>query len=316
MSQQAYQLLRIIIIDSFWKGQVNELNLSGHTQLEGTNGAGKTSLMRLLPLFYGMRPSDIVSKVDQAKNFADFYLPRNSSMLVYEYQRPNEQVCMAVASSDGRSVHFKFIDSAFDSQLFIGENNVPLVVSEVERSYRSLGVECSNYLGVDKYRQVIQNLHAGRKIKEIRQLQQRFSFSDAATPHLDKVVNGTIEKNLDFDAVKQMLVAIASDHLARSVNQEKEQITLNKEDISLWLADIQASRSIQRVSDKISLWQTDFTQLDNLLIKLQHLHAEMLTHQANIDLLQQQRNQKKSQFKDEITSLRKTIKRTKYFITK
>ena len=43
MSQQAYQLLRIIIIDSFWKGQVNELNLSGHTQLEGTNGAGKTS---------------------------------------------------------------------------------------------------------------------------------------------------------------------------------------------------------------------------------------------------------------------------------
>jgi len=308
MSQQAYQLLRIIIIDSFWKGQVNELNLSGHTQLEGTNGAGKTSLMRLLPLFYGMRPSDIVSKVDQAKNFADFYLPRNSSMLVYEYQRPNEQVCMAVASSDGRSVHFKFIDSAFESKLFIGENNVPLVVSEVERMYRSLGVECSNYLGVDKYRQVIQNLHAGRKIKEIRQLQQRFAFSDAATPHLDKVVNGTIEKNLDFDAVKQMLVAIASDHLARSVNQEKEQITLNKEDISLWLADIQASRAIQRVSDKISLWQTDFTQLDNLLIKLQHLHAEMLTHQANIDLLQQQRNQTKSQLKDEITTLEKQLK--------
>ncbi|MCP5076621.1 MAG: ATP-binding protein, partial [Psychromonas sp.] len=64
MAQQAYQLLRIIIIDSFWKKQVNELDLTGHTQLEGTNGAGKTSLMRLLPLFYGMRPSDIVSKVD------------------------------------------------------------------------------------------------------------------------------------------------------------------------------------------------------------------------------------------------------------
>ena len=308
MSKQAYQLLRIIIIDSFWKGQVNELNLSGHTQLEGTNGAGKTSLMRLLPLFYGMRPSDIVSKVDQAKNFADFYLPRNSSMLVYEYQRPNDQTCMALASSDGRSVHFKFIDSAFDSKLFIGNNNIPLVVSEVERAYRNLGVECSNYLGVDKYRQVIQNLHAGRKVKEIRQLQSRFSFSDASTPHLDKVVNGTIEKNLDFDAVKQMLVAIASDHLARSVNQEKEQITLNKEDISLWLADIQASRSIQKVSDKIALWQTDFTQLDNLLTKLQHLHSEVLIHQTDIDQLQQKRNQEKSQFKDEIALLEKQLK--------
>jgi len=308
MSQPIYQLLRIIIIDSFWKGQVNELDLSGHTQLEGTNGAGKTSLMRLLPLFYGMRPSDIVSKVDQAKNFADYYLPRDSSMLVYEYQRPGGQVCMVLASSDGRGVQFKFVDSGFDSQLFIGDNKIPLTVSEVERVYRNLGVECSVYLGVDKYRQVIQNLRSGRKVKEIRQLQNRFAFSDLATPHLDKVVNGTIEKNLDFDAVKQMLVAIASDHIARSVGQEKEQITLNKQDISLWLADIQASRSIQKVSDKITLWQTDFTQLDNLLIKLQHLHAEMLTHQQTINALQQQRSEQKSQYRDEINALDKQLK--------
>jgi len=306
MAQQAYQLLRIIIIDSFWKGQVNELNLSGHTQLEGTNGAGKTSLMRLF-----MRPSDIVSKVDQAKNFADYYLPRDSSMLVYEYQRPGKQTCMVLASSDGRGVQFKFIDSGFDSELFIQDNQIPLTVSEVERVYRNLGVECSTYLGVDKYRQVIQNLRTGRKIKEIRQLQNRFSFSDLATPHLDKVVNGTIEKNLDFDAVKQMLVAIASDHIARSTGGEKEQITLNKQDISLWLADIQASRSIQKVSDKIALWQTDFTQLDNLLTKLQHLHAEMLAHQTSISLLQEQRSEQKSQFKDEIISLEKQLKEQK-----
>jgi len=308
MAQQAYQLLRIIIIDSFWKGQVNELDLSGHTQLEGTNGAGKTSLMRLLPLFYGMRPSDIVSKVDQAKNFADYYLPRNSSMLVYEYQRPHGQICMVLASSDGRGVQFKFIDNPFDNTLFIGEDNVPLTVADVERNYRNLGADCSPYLAVDKYRQVIQNLRIGRRVKEIRRLQNRYSFSDLATPHLDKVVNGTIEKNLDFDAVKQMLVAIASDHIARSVGQEKEQITLNKEDISLWLADIQASRSIQRVSNKIALWQTDFTQLDNLLIKLQHLHAEMLVHQDKITALQQQRGEQKGQYRNEITVLDKQLK--------
>lgn len=308
MAQQVYQLLRIIIIDSFWKGQVNELDLSGHTQLEGTNGAGKTSLMRLLPLFYGMRPSDVVSKVDQAKNFADYYLPRNSSMLVYEYQRPTGQTCMVLASSDGRGVHFKFIDSAFDSTLFIADNNVPLGVSEVERMYRSLGVECSCYLGADKYRQVIQNLRSGRKIKELRQLQNRFSFSDLPTPHIDKVVNGTIEKNLDFDAVKQMLVAIASDHLARSAIQEKEQITLNKQDISFWLADIQASRAIQKVSDKIALWQADFSDLDSLLIKLQHLHAEMLEHQQIIALLQQQRDQKKSEYREQVIALDKQLK--------
>ncbi|MCP4325227.1 MAG: ATP-binding protein, partial [Alteromonadales bacterium] len=232
MAEHGYSLLRIIIIDSFWQGQVNELDLTGHSQLEGTNGAGKTSLMRLLPLFYGMRPSDIVSKVDQAKNFADFYLPRESSILVYEFQRPFGQTCQVLATSDGRGVHFKFIDGAYDSQHFLANNEggkaKPFTINEIEKNYRQLGKDSSKFLGIDKYRQVIQNLRSGRKHKEIRLLQNRFSFSDQASPHIDKVVNGTIEKNLDFEAVKRMLVAIASDHLARNTNDEKEQLSLNK----------------------------------------------------------------------------------------
>ncbi|MEI6897718.1 MAG: ATP-binding protein [Psychromonas sp.] len=307
MAQQAYQLLRIIFIDSFWKKQVNELDLTGHTQLEGTNGAGKTSLMRLLPLFYGMRPSDIVSKVDQAKNFADYYLPRDTSLLVYEYQRPYGQTCMMLASSDGRAVHYKLIDGAYDSKLFIHENK-RLSINEIERHYKTAGTFCSSFLGVDKYRQVIQNLRSGRKIKEVRQLQQRFAFSDRATPHIDKVVNGTIEKNLDFDAVKKMLVEIASDHLARNNIDEKEKISLNKEDISHWLADIQASRAIQKVADKIAIWQHDFAHLDSLLIKLQHLHFEMLAHQEKLHAKQQGLQLDKQKMLSELEHLERTLK--------
>ncbi len=297
MAEQGYSLLRIIIIDSFWQGQVNELDLTGHTQLEGTNGAGKTSLMRLLPLFYGMRPSDIVSKVDQAKNFADFYLPRESSILVYEYTRPFGQKCQVLATSDGRGVHFKFIDGAYDNQHFIsssqGSKAKPFTISEIEKNYRNIGSESSKFLGIDKYRQVIQNLRSGRKHKEIRLLQNRFSFSEQACPHIDKVINGTIEKNLDFEAVKRMLVAIASDHLARDTNDEKEQLSLNKADITNWLADIQASRAIKKVADKISVWQNDFSAFESLVNKLQHLHAETIAHQNRLEVKQQQRDELK-----------------------
>ncbi|KGJ93892.1 ATP-binding protein [Colwellia psychrerythraea] len=302
MPEHGYSLLRIIIIDSFWQGQVNELDLTGHTQLEGTNGAGKTSLMRLLPLFYGMRPSDIVSKVDQAKNFADFYLPRESSILVYEYQRPFGQKCQVLATSDGRGVHFKFIDDAYDPQHYIANNQAasnqgskakPFTINEIEKNYRNMGKESSKFLGIDKYRQVIQNLRSGRKHKEIRLLQNRFSFSEQACPHIDKVINGTIEKNLDFEAVKRMLVAIASDHLARNTSDEKEQLSLNKADITSWLADIQASRAIKKVADKITLWQNDFSTFTSLLNKLQHLHAELIAHQARLEIKQQDRDELK-----------------------
>ncbi|MFT6925238.1 MAG: hypothetical protein ACJAZP_000818 [Psychromonas sp.] len=307
MAQQAYQLLRIIIIDSFWKGQVNELNLTGHTQLEGTNGAGKTSLMRLLPLFYGMRPSDIVSKVDQARNFADYYLPRDSSMLVYEYQRPFGQTCMVIASSEGRGVHFKFIDGAYNSDYFIADNNKPYRVRDVEKFYRNAGCDCSVFLGVDKYRQVIQNLRSGRKVKDVYLLQKRYSFSDQPCPHIDKVINGTIEKNLDFDAVKRMLVAIASDHLARNTVDEKEQISLKKEEISHWLADIQAGRAIQKVADKITLWQNDFSSLESLLLKLQHLHFEIIEHQKRLLAVQQERGETKTAKRQLLISLEKQL---------
>jgi len=297
MAEQSYSLLRIIIIDSFWQGQVNELDLTGHTQLEGTNGAGKTSLMRLLPLFYGMRPSDIVSKVDQAKNFADFYLPRESSILVYEYQRPFGQKCQVLATSDGRGVHFKFIDGGYEAQHFIASNNEskakPFTINEIEKNYRNIGKESSKFLGIDKYRQVIQNLRSGRKHKEIRLLQNRFSFTEQACPHIDKVINGTIEKNLDFEAVKRMLVAIASDHLARNTTDEKEQLSLNKADITSWLADIQASRAIKKVADKITVWQNDFSAFTSLLNKLQHLHAELDSHQQRLEIKQQDRDELK-----------------------
>ena len=289
MTDQHYQLLRIIIIDSFWKGQVNELNLSGHTQLEGTNGAGKTTLMRLVPLFYGMRPSEIVSKVDQAHNFVDFYLPRDSSLLVYEFKRPYGQTCMVLAKSDGRGIHFKFIDGAYFSERFIGDNKKPFTINDIERHYRHDNCHCSAYLGVDKYRQVIQNLREGRKFKDVRELQRQYSFSDLPMPHIDKVINGTIEKNLDFDAVKRMLVAISSDKLARKGVAEKEHSSLNKEEITSWLADIQASRAIQEKSQQITLWQTDFNKLDSLIVKLQHLHEEAQAHELQLSTQQEKR---------------------------
>jgi len=205
-------------------------------------------------------------------------------------------------------VHFKFIDAAYDSQYFIANTSAnnsdstaassnsssnkakPFTINEIEKNYRNIGKESSKFLGIDKYRQVIQNLRSGRKHKEIRLLQNRFSFSEQACPHIDKVINGTIEKNLDFEAVKRMLVAIASDHLARDTNDEKEQLSLNKADITNWLADIQASRAIKKVADKIAVWQNDFSAFASLVNKLQHLHAEIIAHQTRLELKQQERD--------------------------
>ena len=55
-----FALRRLIHIDAYRKGAITELKLDGHTSLTGANGVGKTSLLRLIPLFYGESPNKLV----------------------------------------------------------------------------------------------------------------------------------------------------------------------------------------------------------------------------------------------------------------
>lgn len=50
------QLLRIILIHTHLPGVV-EIQLDQHTNICGTNASGKTTLQRLVPVFYGEQPN-------------------------------------------------------------------------------------------------------------------------------------------------------------------------------------------------------------------------------------------------------------------
>ncbi|NLC10614.1 MAG: ATP-binding protein, partial [Gammaproteobacteria bacterium] len=73
-------LLRIIMINGHLQGIV-ELDLNGHTNICGTNASGKTTLQRLIPVFYGERPNNVVPKT--RKKFDQYYLPHSDSYLIY-----------------------------------------------------------------------------------------------------------------------------------------------------------------------------------------------------------------------------------------
>jgi len=47
------QLLKIVLIDSLCAGAKAEIAISGNTSVNGTNGIGKSSFLKLIPVFYG-----------------------------------------------------------------------------------------------------------------------------------------------------------------------------------------------------------------------------------------------------------------------
>ena len=54
------QLRKLIVINSYAASRIRELRLDGHVHVAGRNGRGKTTLIRLIPLFYGEQPSKVV----------------------------------------------------------------------------------------------------------------------------------------------------------------------------------------------------------------------------------------------------------------
>ncbi len=274
-----YQLKKIILIDSFWAGKTVLLDLDGHTNLSGTNGAGKTTFLRLMQLFWGERPSNIVGSTGSKKGFLEYYLPRNSSYLIYEYQRPNQQTCHVMIQSDGRSAKYKFIDAPYQEDIYIDENNIPRDSSAIDRHYRA-EAETSKLLAVDDYCSIIQCHHVNSAKKWIRPLQRRFAMAHTPITHIEKVIGSVIEKIGDFDSIKQMLIDISREKLSHNLlehEQDKAPFQLNKQHIDAWLADLNAAREIEAKRDDFDGLLKIVASLKDTLNQLSHIHALALS---------------------------------------
>lgn len=101
-SSADYRLLRLVLIDSYSPGRVVEFPVDGGAVLTGRNGRGKTTLLQLVPIFYGENPARIVGTETNRLDFNGYYLPRLTSYIVFEYLR-RDVTCLVVlhASQNG-----------------------------------------------------------------------------------------------------------------------------------------------------------------------------------------------------------------------
>ncbi|MFG1487983.1 ATP-binding protein, partial [Oceanospirillum sp. HFRX-1_2] len=114
------QLLRIVLINTHLDGVV-ELQLDEHANICGTNASGKTTLQRLVPVFYGELPNRVVPKT--RKKFDEFYLPFSNSYIIYEYRRDNGDICQTVLTkkSDG-GLEYRLVGIPYNSEHYLQED--------------------------------------------------------------------------------------------------------------------------------------------------------------------------------------------------
>ncbi len=223
-----FALNRLILIDSYKPGSVQEVRLDGHTNLNGVNGAGKTTLLRLIPLFFGERPGRLVPRSRVTEGFTKHYLPNESSYIIFEYRR-DEQTCMAViyASPNEEGVCYRFVDKGFEAEDFLERRNddslYPISCRNLYKHFTHRNIKSSIQLtSCSDYRIVIQNL-PHKKGQEFRNLIARYSFCEGSSGRrlkdIEKIVSGMLMRSTSFTDLREMLV--------NCIDENRESIDLN-----------------------------------------------------------------------------------------
>ena len=86
-----------------------EVKLDGNVHFIGTQGVGKSTLLRALLFFYNADKLKLGIPKEK-KSFDAFYFPYSNSYIIYEVMRENGAYCVVAAKSQG-SLGFRFVDA-------------------------------------------------------------------------------------------------------------------------------------------------------------------------------------------------------------
>ena len=290
-------LLRIIMINGHLGGVV-ELDVQGHSNICGSNASGKTTLQRLIPVFYGERPNAVVPRTRQ--KFDRYYLPNANSYLIYEYRRESGTTCMAVLMRRGdEGVDYRFVASAYDSNLFLQQlDNGELHArsyADFVRHLRVENIEHSNKIdSISDYRAIIQNdvgsLKLDRQaVNRLRQEALRYSLCDKdhRLRHIEKLVSAVHAKEGKMDTLKTMLAAIFEEE-----GVDLPTTRIKSAQVRDWVQQVRQSRRLQGLRQQFDKLDGQVQQLEDselLIARLQPLLQQDATElkRGHADLEQQ-----------------------------
>jgi hypothetical protein len=145
-------LNKIIFINSA-SVKYAEIGLDGNVHLIGTQGVGKSTLLRAILFFYNANKSKLgISR--EKKRYDDYYLEYENSYIIYEVVKDNIPFCVLSYKVNGK-VAFRFFNSEYRRNLFIDESGKALNWEGIRKTF---GKEIyytkiiSNY---DEYRRII-----------------------------------------------------------------------------------------------------------------------------------------------------------------
>lgn len=230
-----------------------EVKLDGNVHFIGTQGVGKSTLLRALLFFYNADKLRLGIPKEK-KSFDAFYFPYPNSYIVYEVMRENGAYCVLALKNQGR-VMFRFIDAPFDSKWFIDERK--LVYGEWSQIREQVGKKHDISSLVSSYEMYRDVIFGNNRRQELLSFRKYAIVESAKYQNIPRTIqNVFLNTKLDADFIKNTIIRSMSDEdNSIDLNFYREQIKEFEQeykDVSLWTKkEKNGEVLVRRMADKV-----------------------------------------------------------------
>ncbi len=196
------RLERMVLVNSA-NVPYREISLDGHIHFIGTQGTGKSTLLRALLFFYNADSRKLgISK--EKKAFADYYFPYADSYIFYEVRQGKRLFCVWLYKRLNR-LCFRFIDGNYNPTLALDGNHARAERDVLARA-EELGVKVERPIyNFTEYRDVIY----GENRSMLRYALMRDASNYSTIPRT--ISNVFLNASLDGEYIKRTIIDSLSD---------------------------------------------------------------------------------------------------------
>jgi Protein of unknown function (DUF3584) len=259
-------LNKIVFINSADKSlKYAEVNLDGNVHFIGTQGVGKSTLLRAILFFYNADKQKLGIPREK-KTFDEYYFPFQNSYIVFEVQTDNAPFCVLVFKSQGRAA-FRFFDSAFVKNFLIDSEGRAFESWDKTREVFGKDISYTRIIhSYEEYRNILYGNNKGLS-SEFRKYALLESKQFQNIPRT--ITNVFLNANLSSEFVKETII--------KSLNEEEIKIDLttysqthlkdfesNLNDINKWTdRNRNGENQVEKQADIVSTLYSALKYLEN-----------------------------------------------------
>lgn len=213
-----------------------EIKLDGNVHFIGTQGVGKSTLLRSILFFYNVDKGKLGIKTQAGqKGYDEFYLPYQNSYIIYEVCRETGKFFVMTFLSHGRTA-FRIVDCAYDKRFFIEEDGS--VRYEWGRISEQIGTRVfkSNIIrGYEEFRDIIYG-NSQQVAKELRRfsLMESTKYRQVPLTIQNIFLNQSLESRVIKDTIIDSMDFASDDINLNRYREEVKNFRQQYEDIWKW----------------------------------------------------------------------------------